>query len=299
MTDYIVRVIARHDNVRGLACITTQLVREACRRHDVYPTAAVALGRALTGGALMGALMKTGQRTALKFEGNGPLGKILVEADSEGGVRGYVGNPHVDLPPADGKFDVAGALGKAGLLTVTKDLRMKEPYRGIVHLYTSEIAEDIAYYLLESEQIPSAVGLGVFADASGITAAGGFLIQSLPPANETVIDTLARRIETLPPVTEMLHSGLTPEEILDKIFEGIPIDILEKRALTFRCTCNRERFSKALIALGRKELEALIQRHEPVELTCEFCRKPYVFDVESLQALIEELSVRDSSIQDN
>lgn len=299
MRDYLVRVVARHDNVRGLACITTRLVREACRRHDVYPTAAVALGRALTGGALMGALMKDGQRTALKFEGNGPLGKILVEADSDGGVRGYVGNPHVDLPPAGGKFDVAGALGKAGLLTVTKDLRVKEPYRGIVHLYSSEIAEDIAYYLLESEQIPSAVGLGVFADASGIAAAGGFLIQSLPPGDETVIDTLARRIETLPPVTEMLHAGLTPEEILDKIFEGVPIDVLEKRALTFRCTCNRKRLSKALIALGIKELEILVERHEPVELTCEFCRKTYVFDVESLQALIEELSVRDSGIQDN
>jgi molecular chaperone Hsp33 len=286
----MVRVVTRNENIRGLACVTTRLVREACRQHDAYPTAAVALGRALTGGALMGALLKTGQRTALKFEGSGPLGKIIVEADSDGGVRGYVGDPHVDLPPVDGKFDVAGAIGKAGFLTVTKDLHLKEPYRGIVRLYTSEIAEDIAYYLLESEQIPSAVGLGVFADATGITAAGGFLIQSLPPSDQTVIETLARHIETLPPVTEMLTGGTTPEAIIDRIFQEIPVDILEKRALAFRCSCSRERLEQALISLGRDDLESLIQNREDVVLTCEFCRKPYIFGIDAIQGLIDGLS---------
>ena len=286
----MVRVVARNENVRGLACVTTRLVREACIHHDACPTAAVALGRALTGGALMGALMKTGQRTALKFEGNGPLGKIVVEADSDGSVRGYAGNPHVDLPFVGGKFDVAGALGKAGFLTVTKDLLLKEPYRGIVRLYTSEIAEDIAYYLLESEQIPSAVGLGVFADGSGITAAGGFLIQSLPPSDEAVIETLSRRIETMPPITEMLLAGTTPEEIIVLVFAGIPVDILEKRELSFRCACSRGRFSRALMSLGREELETLARGREPVELTCEFCRKTHAFDLDAIQGLIDDLS---------
>ncbi len=286
----MVRVVARYENVRGMACVTTGLVREACLRHDAYPTAAVALGRALTGGALMGALTKTGQRTALKFEGNGPIGKIIVEADSDGSVRGYAGNPHVDLPPADGRFDVAGAVGRAGFLTVTRDLHMKEPYRGIVRLYTSEIAEDIAFYLLESEQIPSAVGLGVSAGPSGITAAGGFLIQTLPPADEAVIETLARRIKTLPSVTEMLQGGLAPEGIIDTIFKDIPVDVLEKRELAFRCACSRGRMEKALIALGRKELETLIETQEPVTLTCEFCRKPYSFAADAIQGLIDDLS---------
>jgi molecular chaperone Hsp33 len=290
VNDYMVRVVARHENVRGLACITTRLVQEACRHHDAYPTAAVALGRALTGGALMGALLKTGQRTALKFEGSGPLGKIIVEAESDGRVRGYVGNPHVDLPLLDGKFDVAGAIGKAGFLTVTKDLHLKEPYRGIVQLYTSEIAEDIAYYLLESEQIPSAVGLGVFADASGITAAGGFMVQSLPPSDETLIDALSRRIASLPPVTEMLTSGATPEAIIDQIFEGIPVDLLEKSALAFQCSCSRERLEQALISLGRTELQRLIDDRDTIDLTCEFCRKSYTFGAEAIQGLIDGLA---------
>jgi molecular chaperone Hsp33 len=160
--DYLVRIITKDYSVRALACVTTNLVNEACRRQGAYPTAAAALGRALTGGALMGALLKTGQRVALKFEGNGPLKKIIVEAESNGLVRGYVTAPHLHLPPKDGKLDVASALGKAGFLTVTKDLRLKEPYQGMVQLYTSEIASDLAFYLVESEQIPSAVGLGVF-----------------------------------------------------------------------------------------------------------------------------------------
>src|SRR5919109_928144 len=154
-TDYLVRIITKSGNIRALACVTTGLVEEACRRHGTWPTASAALGRALTGGALLGALLKSGQRVALKFEGNGPLKKVLAEADSNGAVRGCAGNPEVALVRADGKLDVAGALGGAGFLTVTKDLGLKEPYKGTVMLYTSEIAEDLAYYLTESEQVPS------------------------------------------------------------------------------------------------------------------------------------------------
>ncbi len=292
MKDYLVRAMTQNGAVRGLACITTRLAADACTRQSAYPTAAVALGRALTGGALMGALLKGEQRVALKFEGNGPLKKILVEADGEGHVRGYVAAPQVELEPDNGKFDVAGALGKAGFLTVTKDLLLKEPYRGIVQLHTSEIAEDLAYYLTESEQTPSAVGLGVFADPQGVTAAGGFLIQSLPPAKgevETeVIDQLVDRIQHLPPVTEFIRSGKTPEDLLDLIFTDIPYRILEKRDLAFRCSCHRKRVERALISLGSEEIGLLIAQEKDTELTCEFCQKHYRFPPEDLKRIQAE-----------
>jgi molecular chaperone Hsp33 len=287
--DYLVRTITKDGSVRALACVTTHLVNEAHFRHGTYPTASAALGRALTGGALMGALLKNGQRVALKFEGNGPLQKIVVEAESNGLVRGYVGVPAVNLPPRNRKLDVSGALGKAGLLTVTKDLRMKEPYMGIVQLYSGEIAEDLAFYLVESEQIPSAVGLGVFVEPDGeVTAAGGFLIQSLPPANENLIDKLAGHIKKLPPITELVRSGKTPEDLLGLIFTDIPVTILEKYALAFRCSCSRERVEKALISLGWQELAALLEQQEETVVTCEFCHENYGFSRENLARLVEE-----------
>jgi molecular chaperone Hsp33 len=200
--DYLVRIITKDRNFRALACVTTNLVNEACRKNGTYPTASAALGRALTGVALLGALLKSGQRVALKLEGNGPLKKIVVEGESNGAVRGYVDVPNVDLPPKDGKSDVASALGKVGIFTLTKDLGMMEPYQGIVQLYTSEIAADIAFYLAKSEQIPSAVGLGVFIEPDDrVSAAGGFLIQSLTTTNEEAIDKLIEHIEKLPPIT--------------------------------------------------------------------------------------------------
>ncbi len=288
--DYLVRIITEDHSVRALACVTTQLVEEACRRQDAYPTAAAALGRALTGGVLLGALLKSGQRVALKFEGNGPLKKIVVEADSNGLVRGYVAEPHVDPPPRAGKLDVAAALGQDGLLTVIKDLRLKEPYRGIVRLYTGEIAEDLAFYLAESEQIPSAVGLGVFVEPDRtVSAAGGFLIQPLPPVNEEVIDRLMERIPQLPSVTELLRRGQTPEDLLDLIFAGIPFAILERYALAFRCTCNRERVEAALISLGRQELSALLAEKKEIKVTCEFCQESYVFGQQELARLAREI----------
>ncbi len=294
MKDYLVRAMTQNGAVRGLACITTRLVADACTRQSAYPTAAVALGRALTGGALMGALLKGEQRVALKFEGNGPLKKILVEADGAGHVRGYVAAPQVELEPENGKFDVAGALGRAGFLTVTKDLLLKEPYRGIVQFHTSEIAEDLAFYLTESEQTPSAVGLGVFADPRGVTAAGGFLIQSLPPAKgevETeVIDQLVDRIRHLPPVTEFVRSGKTPEDLLNLIFTDIPYRILEKRDLIFRCSCDRERVERALISLGSEEIGLLIDQEKNTELTCEFCQKRYRFLPEDLKRIQTEIA---------
>jgi molecular chaperone Hsp33 len=290
MSDYLVRVIAKSGSVRGLVCVTTDLVNDICKRHGTFPTATAALGRALTAGTLMGALLKTGQRVALRYEGNGPLKKIIVEADSNGSVRGYVGDPHVHLLRQDGKLDVAQALGRAGFLTVAKDLGLKEPYRGTVQLYSSEIAQDLALYLVDSEQIPSAVGLAEFMELDGtVAAAGGFLIQAVPPVDPSVVDELMTRIEGLPPLSELLHKGKSPEEILELLFAGIPYDTLEKRELAFACSCSRERIERVLFSMGRRELVSLREEQHGADVTCEFCGKKYSFSEEDLSHLIAEM----------
>lgn len=288
--DYLVRCIARDENILGLVCVTTNLVNEARELHSTYPTATAGLGRALTGGLLMGALLYKGQRIALKFEGNGPLKKIIVEAEGDGTVKGYVVNPEVDLPPKNGKLDVAAAVGNEGFLTVMKDLRLKEPYMGVVKLYSGEIAEDLAFYLAESEQVPSAVGLGVFVEPDwNVSAAGGFLIQSLPPANEEIIDDMVRRIEKMPPVTELLRNGKTPEDLMQQIFGKIPYQILAKKPVSFRCSCSRERIEQALISLGTEEIDSIIAEKRDIDVSCHFCCKKYVFGKVELERLLKEI----------
>ena len=290
MKDYLVRILAKSGSVRGLACVTTGLVGDVCKRHGTLPTASAALGRALTAGTLMGALMKTGQRVALRFEGSGPLKKIIVEADSDGSVRGYVGVPQVQLLRADGGLDVAGALGRAGFLTVAKDLGLKEPYRGTVQLYTSEIAQDLALYLVESEQIPSAVGLAEFVEPDGvISAAGGFLIQAVPPVDPEVVEELMARIGKLPPLSQLLREGKSPEEILDLLFAEIPYVTLERRDLAFACSCSRERIERVLISMGKKELVSLREEQHGAEVTCEFCGERYGFEEAEMDRLIAEV----------
>ncbi len=290
MSDYLIRVLSDKANVLGLACRTTDVVSLACRLHGTTPTASAALGRALTGGLLMGALEKPGLRVGLKFEGNGPLKKIIVEADSEGTVRGFVGVPDVGVAVKDGKLHVAGVLGTEGKLTVFKDVGLNEPYQGIVKLRTGEIAEDIAYYFVESEQIPSAVGLGVYAEADGrVSAAGGFLIQSLPPSEETEINQLIINIRKIRSVTEALREGKTPEDILAMIFEGIPYKTLERKDLSYRCTCNRERIERVLVSLGCGELKLLLEEQGEAAVTCEFCRAVYRFDRGQLERIISDL----------
>jgi molecular chaperone Hsp33 len=189
-----------------------------------------------------------------------------------------------------GKLDVAGALGRAGFLTVTKDLGLKEPYSGMVQLFSSEIAEDLAYYLTDSEQVPSAVGLGVFVEEDNrVSAAGGFLIQSLPPADDLIIDRLMAQIGGLPPLTQLLRDGKNPEQMLEMLFDGIPYRILEKRALAFHCTCSRVRIEKVLISLGKDELIQLKERDEDTEVTCEFCNGRYSFNREEIQGLLDTM----------
>ncbi len=243
----------------------------------------------------MGALLKTGQRVALKFEGNGPLRKVIVEAESNGAVRGFVAVPDADLPLQNGKLDVAGGIGRAGFLTVTKDLGLKEPYKGIVQLYSSEIAEDLAFYLTDSEQTPSAVGLSVFVDAgNAVAAAGGFLIQALPPGDPELVETLMTRIGALPPLSELFLSGTTPETLLERLFDGIPYSVLEKRTLTFNCSCSREKIERVLVSLGKEELGKLAEEREQAEVTCEFCRERYTFDRREIEELLTNLDTEGS-----
>ena len=290
MKNYLVRVISDTLNVLGLACVTTDLVNEACRLHGTSATASAALGRALTGGALMAALLKDGQRLALKFEADGPLKKIIVEAECTGTVRGFVGVPDVDVPLKEGKLDVKAALGRNGFLTVIKDIGRKEPYSGIIQLRTGGIAEDIAFYFAESEQIPSAVGLGVFVEPHGdITAAGGYLIQTLPPSDEAMVDKLVTRLEGMLSVTQLLRSGKSPEDMLEIIFEGITYHIIEKREIVLTCTCSRERIERVLISLGSKDIAAMIEEQGEAEVTCEFCRTRHHFNRDELEQLLQEM----------
>ena len=291
MNDYLVRIFTKEGNIRGLACVTSNLVEEARRRHGTFPTASAALGRALTGGELFGALLKTGQRVALTFEGNGPLKRIIVEAESNGAVRGYVEVPDIYLVREDGKLDVAGALGRTGSLTVTKDLGLKELSKSVVPLYSGEIAEDLAFYLTESERIPSAVGLGVYVEPDRhVSAAGGFLIQTLPPKDEEMIDTLMERLGQLPPVTQLLREGNNPEQILEILFTGIPYDTLEKRALAFHCSCTRDTIERMLISLGQKQLTRMMKEQDTTEVRCEFCSRRHPFSREVLMSLIAQKS---------
>lgn len=291
MADYLVRAISDKANVIGLTCITTGIVDEAARIHGTSRTASAALGRALTGGLLMGALVKRGQRVGLKFEGNGPLKKIIVEADNDGTVRGFVGVPDTEVPFKDEKLNVSGALGSEGLLTVIKDIGLKEPYQGIIKFQSGEIGEDLARYFAESEQIPTAVGLGVFVEPDGkVSAAGGFIIQTLPPTEERAVDQLIENIRKIPTVTEFLRQGGTPEDMLAEIFSGITYHMLGKRNLFLRCACGRERVERILLALGIGELRRMIDEQNETEVTCEFCRTSYHFTRMELEDLIQETS---------
>jgi molecular chaperone Hsp33 len=291
MADYLVRAISDKANVIGLTCITTGIVDEAARIHGTSRTASAALGRALTGGLLMGALMKRGQRVGLKFEGSGPLKKIIVEADSDGTVRGFVGVPDTEVPFKDEKLNVSGALGSEGLLTVIKDIGLKEPYQGIIKFQSGEIGEDLARYFAESEQVPSAVGLGVFVEPDGkVSAAGGFIIQTLPPPEERAVDQLIKNIRKIPTVTEFLRQGRTPEDMLAEIFSGLTYHMLGKRNLFLRCSCSRERVERILLALGIGELRRMIAEQNETDVTCEFCRTSYHFTRMELEDLIQETS---------
>ncbi len=282
-TDQLVRVVSPDGCFRGLVAVTTTTVRDICARQQTDVTATVALGRLVTGGALMAGLLKDDQRVALQIEGNGPIGKMGVEADSRGHLRGTIRNPVAGLPPRNDKFDVAGAIGRAGFLTVWKDLGLKKPYQSTVQLQSSEVAEDLAWYLVSSEQVPSALGLGVELDLQGeVAVAGGFLVQSLPPENKQKIDELVARIETLPPVTALLRQGVTPEQILMQLFQGDNFRAHEKQELHFFCPCHQDQIEQMLLGLGAAELKEMAHQQSVTTVRCEYCGMEYSFTAQQL-----------------
>lgn len=288
MEDYLVRAIAANGQVRAFAAYTKNTVETARQAHNTSPVVTAGLGRLLTAGAMMGSMMK-GDRDVItiKAEGSGPVGHYLVTADSKGNVKGYAANPNVILPAnAAGKLDVGGSLG-VGLLTVIKDLGLKEPYTGTCELVSGEIAEDLTYYFASSEQTPSSVGLGVLMTKDNtVNVAGGFIIQLMPDATEETISIVEEKISTIKSVTSMLENGLDPEGIINLILGGLDPEILDKMPVRFYCNCSKERVSKALIAIGRKELDNIIADNEPIEVKCHFCNKAYNFTVDELKKLV-------------
>lgn len=282
MADQLVRIMTKDGFLRACAAETTKLVDEICQRQGTDLTATVALGRLVTGAALFGSLLKEDQRLALQIEANGPLQKLQAETDAEGHVRASIRWPLSNLPPHNDRFDVAGAIGRAGFLHVSKDLGFGEPYRGMVQLVSSEVAEDLAWYLTTSEQIPSSVALGVLPRADGhVAVAGGFLIQAMPGADDGQLAQLEDRLLTLPPLTSLLREGLSPAEILGRIFAGIETIHQATVPLTFDCSCSRQQAMGILALLPEAERQQLASEEEAT-VTCEFCRERYSFSAKEL-----------------
>lgn len=289
MHDHTVRIMSSDGFLRASATTTTHLTKTICRLQGCDPTASVALARLIVGAALLGSQLKGDQRLALQIEGNGPLQRLQAESDASGHLRASVKNPLCGLPPTeDGRFDVAGAIGRAGFLHVVKDLGLKEPYRGMVQLQSSEIGEDLAWYLLTSEQIPSTVALGAVLDANGeVAAAGGLLVQTMPGADPALVPLLEERLLALPPISTSLRDGHTPEGLLARLFEGIPYgEQGQRQALSFRCGCSRAQAGRILATLGPEELLDLAGKPEATVVTCEYCRATYSFDGAALSSLV-------------
>ena len=285
--DYLIRATAADGAVRAFAATTGRLTEYARSAHNTSPVATAALGRLLTAGAMMGSMMK-GERDllTLRMEGDGPIGGLTVTADARGRVKGYAWHPEVMLPPnAKGKLDVGGALGN-GVLSVVRDIGLKEPYVGQTDLVSGEIAEDLTYYYAVSEQTPSPVALGVLMNRDNtVRQAGGFIIQLLPGAPDELIDGLEKKLAELKPVTAMLDENQTPEMILEWILGEYGLEILDQMPLEFYCGCDKRRVERALISIGKKELQEMIDEGKPIEVNCHFCNRNYEFTVEELKEL--------------
>lgn len=288
MSDYIARATAADGQIRAFAVTARDMAEEARVRHNTSPVATAALGRLMSAGAMMGIMMKgEDDLLTLQIQCDGPIGGLTVTADSHGGVKGYVSHPEVMLPlNSRGKLDVGGALG-SGTLSVIKDLGLKEPYVGQTELQTGEIAEDLTYYFANSEQTPSAVGLGVLMERDNtVRRAGGFIIQLMPEVEDTIIDRLERKLSEIHSVTTYLDRGFTPEQLLTEILGEFDVEFLERTDTRFYCNCSRGRVEKALLSVGRKGLNEMIQDGKPVEVKCHFCNTPYEFSVEDLKEIV-------------
>ena len=290
MKDYIVRATAADSQILAFAATTRNLVEHARNIHGTSPVVTAALGRLLTAGTMMGITMKgEDELLTLQIKGNGPIGGLIVTATSKGTVKGYANQPAVIIPANDkGKLDVGGAIGQ-GILTVIKDMGLKEPYVGQTHLVSGEIAEDLTYYFATSEQVPSSVALGVLMNKNNtVKRAGGFIIQLMPFASEEVIDFLEEKINKVDSVTTLLDRGMTPEMILEHLLGDLGLEINDKVSTAYECNCSKDRVEKAIISIGRKEIQEIINDNESTEVNCHFCNKNYNFSVEELKVLLEQ-----------
>lgn len=289
MEDYIVRATAANTQVRAFAASTTRLVETAREHHQTSPVATAALGRLLTGGVMMGSMMKNNSdMLTLQVKCGGPIGGMTVTADALGNVKGYVNNPEVMLQPKNGKLDVGGALGP-GFLNVIKDMGLKEPYSGQTMLQTGEIAEDLTYYFATSEQVPSSVGLGVLMNTDNtVRCAGGFIVQVMPFVEEAVLVKLEENISRIQSVTAMLDGGHTPEEMLSQVLDGMDVEITDTLPARFACNCSKDRIEKAIISVGKKEIQSMIDDGQPIEVKCHFCNTAYTFSVEELKEILKK-----------
>ena len=290
MNDYMIRATAADGQIRAFAATTKEMVETAKNAHNTSPIATAALGRLMTAAAMMGSDLKgEGELLTLRIEGDGPIGGLLVTADGKGDAKGYAFNPDVMLPPnAQGKLDVGGSLG-LGVLSVIKDIGLKEPYVGQTQLITGEIAEDLTYYFATSEQVPSSVALGVLMNKDNtVRQAGGFIIQLLPGASDEIIDRLEAKLSGISSITSLLDAGKTPEEILTDILGEFGLEILKKMPVQFHCDCERSRVEKAIISIGRKEIQDMIDEGKEIEVNCQFCNKHYKFSVDELGEMLKK-----------
>ncbi len=291
MEDYIVRATAGDAQIRAFAATTRVTVETARTLHDLSPVASAALGRLLTGGAMMGSMLKGDtDLLTLQIMGDGPIGQITVTADSSGNVKGYVNNPSVMLPPNKmGKLDVSGAVGN-GFLRVIKDMGLKEPYSGQIEIQSGEVAEDLTNYFASSEQIPSSVGLGVLMNKEDMTVkqAGGFIIQLMPFASDEIISKLEDNLSNITSVTKMLEDGHTPESMLEILLKGLDLKITDTFPVRFHCNCEKARVEKAIVSIGKKDINEMIEEGKPIEVNCHFCNKNYTFSVEELKELLKK-----------
>lgn len=289
MGDYIIRATVADNSIRAFAATTRETVEYARKCHNTSPVATAALGRLLTAGGMMGSMMK-GEKDllTLQIKGTGAIGGITVTADSAGNVKGYVDEPLVLIPANQtGKLDVSGAIG-AGKLTVIRDIGMKEPYIGQIDLVSGEIAEDLTYYYAVSEQVPSSVALGVLMSRDNtVKQAGGFVIQLMPDTPDSVIDELEARLKDIRPVTAMLEQGMSPEDILNETLGCFGLNIMDKMPMGFHCNCSRKRVEKALISVGRSELEDMVNDGRPIEMNCHFCNESYTYNINELKEILK------------
>lgn len=288
--DYLIKALAYNDQVRAYATRTTETISEAQKRHQTWPTASAALGRAMTAGAMLGSMLKGNAKLTIKIEGGGPIGAILVDSNSKGEVRGYVTNPqtHFELN-AKGKLDVARAVGTEGSLTIVKDLGLKDHFSGQVPIVSGELGEDFTYYLVTSEQIPSSVGVGVLVNPDNtILAAGGFIIQLLPGTDDGTITKIEEQLSKIEPISKLIQRGLTPEEILEEVLGQGNVKILEKQPVAFKCQCSKERIENAIVSLGADEIQSMINEEGQAEAQCHFCNEVYMLTREDLEELKKE-----------